>query len=117
MGASREVIGTTRYMSPEQKRGEAVDARSDLWSFGVVLSEMLGEARPARLQRITERCLRENPSERYANADELLADLQAAQEKMRRRVTRYLPWIGLSAAAALLIAFAAPEPQNSGAAA
>jgi eukaryotic-like serine/threonine-protein kinase len=105
------IVGTFSYMSPEQAEGKKVDARTDIFSFGAVLYEMLtgrrafpgdsmisilaailrGEPKPAaeiinglprELGRIVTRCLQKDPNARYQHAGDLSIDLQQVREAL-----------------------------------
>ena len=108
------VLGTLSYMSPEQARGLEVDARTDIWSLGVVLYEMVtgrppfegtttsdvlaslldrepspmarySPEVPTDLERIIKKALAKNPEARYQTAKDLLIDLRGLKHELERQ--------------------------------
>ena len=110
------IVGTPSYMSPEQAQARKIDSRSDIFSFGSLLYEMvsgrrpfrgdyprevieavisadpapLGKGVPANLQKVIERCLQKEPERRFQSIADIRIELEEIKERSGKRKLKFL---------------------------
>jgi serine/threonine protein kinase/Tol biopolymer transport system component len=136
---SGSLMGTIRYMSPEQALGRTIDARTDIFSFGLVLYEMLSGRHPfaggsdldvlhaivhgppeplpdtvsPSLHRIVETALKKDPGQRYHSMTEIVVDLRASADGLQTSPShskRTARWLAVATIASVLAAVGALVP-------
>lgn len=100
-------LGTRGYAPPEQYGFGQTDSRSDIYSLGITIQEILGENYEGYLKKILAKCTELNPDNRYQSVEEILADID--RKYFSYKIKQFAPKTAVTCAAVFLILFAAQK--------